>query len=307
MVVFLAGCGTRPATLVVYCAHDAVFAENVLRDFERRTGIPIAIKFDTEATKSLGLVELLLREQAAPRCDVFWNNELLGTLQLQAAGALEPYRGAGWERIPVGAKDPAGAWTGFAARLRVIITHTNQSTGTGGAMAKPLFGTTRTHYTVLWHQKGAAWVKEWHRTKGLREATGNAMVKDLVAAGTCAWGYTDTDDYCEALSAGKPVSVQPVRLDNGATICIPNTVAVIRGTKRRATAEKLVDFLLSAETEWVLARSPARQIPLGPVAENTLPPEVREWKRWAADAYPLTALDNAPAECLAWLKEEYAK
>jgi hypothetical protein len=34
---------------------------------------------------------------------------------------------------------------------------------------------------------------------------------------------------------------------------------------------------------------------------------VREWKRWAADAYPLTALDNAPAECLAWLKEEYAK
>ncbi|MDQ3625493.1 MAG: ABC transporter substrate-binding protein, partial [Verrucomicrobiota bacterium] len=66
--------------LIVYCAHDAIYSERILKDFERRTGIRIAVRFDTEATKSLGLVELIKREKASPRCDVFWNNEALGTL-----------------------------------------------------------------------------------------------------------------------------------------------------------------------------------------------------------------------------------
>src|SRR5687767_1278938 len=72
--------------LVVYCAHDAVFAEDILRAFEKQSGIKVAVRYDTEATKSLGLVELLLREQAAPRCDVFWNNEALGTMDLADRG-----------------------------------------------------------------------------------------------------------------------------------------------------------------------------------------------------------------------------
>ena len=40
--------------LVVYCAHDREFAEVVLQEFERQTGIPVSVRYDTEATKSLG-------------------------------------------------------------------------------------------------------------------------------------------------------------------------------------------------------------------------------------------------------------
>ena len=40
-----------------------------------------------------------------------------------------------------------------------------------------------------------------------------------------------TDDYFEAKDAGKPVAFEPARLDTGATICIPNTVAIVRGTR----------------------------------------------------------------------------
>src|ERR1041385_6127911 len=82
-------------SLVVYCAHDSIYADQILRDFERQTGIPVAVRYDTEATKSLGLVELHLREKAHPPCDVFWKNELLGTLQLADEGLLLPYRGSG--------------------------------------------------------------------------------------------------------------------------------------------------------------------------------------------------------------------
>ena len=309
-----------PPRLVVYCAHDSIYADSILRDFTRQTGIPVATRYDTEATKSLGLTELLVREKDAPRCDVFWNNELLGTLDLQEKGILTPYRGPGWQRIPANFKDADGHWAGFAARMRVEIFHTGKSASPAEqvtepvrdlprfAIAKPLYGTTLTHYSVLWQRWGrerlTAWHRDW-RTRGVRELNGNAAVKDAVADGACDAGFTDTDDFFEAKDDGKPVAMRPVRLDDGATICIPNTVAIIRGTRRETDAQRLVDFLLSAETELALARSKSRQIPLGPVPEDQVPAEVRELRGWAADGVPLAGLRTARAECLAWLKSEY--
>ena len=89
-----------PESLVVYCAHDSVYSEKILREFEKKTGIPVSIRFDTEATKSLGLTELLIREKNNPRCDVFWNNQLLGTAALKEHDILHPYKGTGYNRIP---------------------------------------------------------------------------------------------------------------------------------------------------------------------------------------------------------------
>lgn len=297
--------GRQP--VVVYCAHDSIFADSILRDFSRRSGIALETRYDTEATKSLGLVELLVREKAAPRCDVFWNNELLGTLDLQQQGVLEPYRGPGWERIPPRFKDAGGYWTGFAARLRVEMKRDGAPAAARFAIAEPLYGTTLTHYSVLWQQWGRerliAWHRQW-RADGVRELNGNAAVKDAVAAGVCDAGFTDTDDFFEAKDAGKPVTMQPVRLEDGATICIPNTVAIVRGARHVADARRLVDFLLSAECELALARSASRQIPLGPVPADQVPAEVRELMVWAQDGVDLTTLGPARAECLAWLKSE---
>ncbi len=311
-----------PPRLTVYCAHDSIYAEAILRDFTRQTGIPVAARYDTEATKSLGLTELLIREKNAPRCDVFWNNELLGTLDLQEKGILTPYRGAGWERIPANFKDADGYWVGFAARLRVQIFNTRKTALPADqapepprnlsrfAIAKPLYGTTLTHYAVLWQRWGREKTISWHRdwrARGVRELNGNAAVKDAVADGACDAGFTDTDDFFEAKDDGKPVGMRPVRLDDGATICIPNTVAIIRGTRRETDAQRLVDFLLSAETELALARSKSRQIPLGPVSADQVPAEVRELQAWAQHASPLTDLLPARNECLAWLKGEEMK
>lgn len=308
-------------SLVVYCAHDSIYADSILHEFEQQTGIPVAVRYDTEATKSLGLVELLLQEKAHPRCDVFWNNELLGTLQLADENMLLPYRGSGYERIPAAFKDPDARWAGFAARLRLWMVNTNRLAPTEQAIrqelsgdldrvviAKPLYGTTRTQYTLLWQiwgrDKLLAWDKD-RRARHLREVDGNSMVKDLVASGVCDAGWTDTDDFFEAKDEGKPVDMVPVRLENGGTICIPNTVAIIRGTRRLAAAQKLVDFLLSEKCEMDLAHAKSRQIPLGPVNTDQLPAEVKELKRWAADGVPLSGLDGASMACLAWLKSEY--
>lgn len=314
--------GDGPQPLTVYCAHDSIYSEAILKDFQRDTGIPVNIKFDTEATKSLGLVELIIREADNPRCDVFWNNELLGTLDLHRRGLLEPYKGPGHARIPSQYKDPAGHWTGFAARLRVWIVNTDlhpadlsaiNNTFAGDdlssvTVAKPLFGTTRTHYTVMWNLWGADKLKQWHddvRRRGLVEAASNGDTMRLVSAGKCAIGWTDTDDYFLAKDDGQPVDMVAAEVDGNRTICIPNTVAIIKGTKRAEQAKVLVDYLLSARTELKLAASKSRQIPLGDVDESKLPSDVGDLKPDAARGYDLTSLGDAPVDCLDWLKSEY--
>lgn len=310
----------RRDELVVYCAHDAIFAEEILRGFEKESGIRVAARYDTEATKSLGLVELLVREAGAPRCDVFWNNEVLGTMDLQRRGLLAPYRGAGFARIPTEFKDPDGNWTGFAARLRVVIRKASEApisyeahpfifppNPERWAIAKPLYGTTLTHYAALWQTYGRDELISWHRAwraHGGRELNGNAAVKDAVVQGACDFGFTDTDDFFAAKDANAAVAMEPARA-GGRTICIPNSVAIVRGARHLPAAQRLVDYLLSESTELALAFSASRQIPLGSLADDMLPPEMRELREWAVASIPMTELPAAREECLAWLKREY--
>lgn len=315
---------TPAGALVVYCAHDSVYAEEILRRFEDQTGIPVVRQFDTEATKSLGLVSRLLAERRHPQCDVFWNNEILGTVRLAEEGILEPYAGPASQRIPARFRDPDGLWTGFAARLRVWIVNTERAEAqeellqqrfegddlSSIAVAKPLYGTTRLHYTLLWQQMGSEALKEWHRDtrrRGLLEVNGNSAVKDLVAGGRIDCGWTDTDDYFLAVDDGMPVQAVPIRTRSGQTICIPNSVAIIKGTTSRRAAERFVDFLLSEETELALARSPSRQIPLGPVDASSLPEDVRQLTEWAADGFDLNKLMDVHQPCLDWLLAEYSE
>lgn len=308
--------------LFLYCAHDAEFSEPIIHQFERRTGIRVLIRFDTEATKTLGLVNLLLQEKSQPRCDVFWNNELLSMLTLKQNGVLQPYQGPGFERIPDRYKDPDGYWTGFAARLRVHIVNTDKLPGPTQqqveqlwlgekldqlAIAKPLFGTTLVQYSVMNDVRGLERLQAWHhdtRKRGLREVNGNATVKNLVAQGACSVGLTDTDDYFVARDAGQPVVMLPVKIRER-TICIPNCVGMITGSKRTADAQQLIDFLLSEETELKLAQSTARQVPLGPVDPMKLSADVRELTEWAKDGIDLRGLGDARKTCLEWLSKEY--
>jgi len=312
----------EPDALVIYCAHDRLYSEPVLREFERETGIPLRIVFDSEATKSLGLIERLIREADDPVCDVFWNNELFGTADLARRGLLAGYRGPGWERMPEAFRDPAGRWVGFGARLRVWIVNTERMPVSAEAvaaalerpeldhvaMAKPLYGTTLTHYTVLWDRWGAERLAAWHdelRARGLREVAGNGPSKQLVADGVCALAWTDTDDAFVGQDAGAPVAMLPVRLSDGATICIPNTVGILRGSERRAAAQRLVDYLLSEATELRLAHGRARQVPLGPIDAARLPEDVQPLRAWAEDGVALGGLIEQRNACLAWLKARY--
>ncbi len=285
----LAGCWAPSGPeVIVYTALDREFSEPIFADFTAETAVAVQPKYDTESTKTVGLTEAILAEKDRPRCDVFWNNEILNTLRLKREGLLDTYYAPIAESYPAMVRSPKGLWHGFAARARVLIVNTEKVSaaeiprsihdladpkwrGRAG-IAKPLFGTTATHAACLFAHFGDEQAKEFFRGLSANEVnilSGNKQVALSVAGGQLAFGLTDTDDAIIEVEKGMPVEiVYPDQGEDGiGTLFIPNTLAIIRGGPNRPSARRLVDYLLSPAVEAKLAAGSSAQIPLNPDVE----------------------------------------
>lgn len=293
LLVFLCGCGGSGPRVVVYCALDRDFAEEILKDFEKETGIEVVVRYDSEANKSVGLYEDLVREQVKPRCDVHWNNEILATLRLGQQGILEPYASPSAKAFPEQYRADDDTWTAFAARVRVLIVNTkllpqrkdwptsiNELTdprwnGKVG-LAKPQFGTTASHAAclfALWGDEEAKTFFQNLRKNDVRVLPGNKQVAVAVGQGRLPLGLTDTDDALAEIAAGNPVEMvfldhrHPRNGQSQGALLIPNTVALVKNGPNPDHGRKLIDFLLRPEVERKLALAKGRQIPLNPEVE----------------------------------------
>jgi iron(III) transport system substrate-binding protein len=89
---FCAGNTLASKEVVVYTSLDKVFSEPVLQEFEKQTGIKVKAVYDSEATKTTGLVNRLIAEKKAPQGDVFWNSKTCRTIILKQKGVLASYK-----------------------------------------------------------------------------------------------------------------------------------------------------------------------------------------------------------------------
>jgi iron(III) transport system substrate-binding protein len=112
--------------VTAYVSADRPFSEPIMQEYQRRSGVRVNVVYDTEETKSTGLANRLLAEKPRPQADVFWSNEPVRTLVLQSRGVLAPYQSPAAQGIASTFKDPDGYWTGFSARLRVIVYNRRQ-------------------------------------------------------------------------------------------------------------------------------------------------------------------------------------
>jgi iron(III) transport system substrate-binding protein len=243
------GCSSRPAAeVVVYASQDQVYAEPILQEFTRATGIKARAVYDSEAVKTVGLANRLLAEASNPQCDVFWNNEELRTRQLDDRGILRE----------------TNAWIAFGARTRRIVINTNAIAFSNAprslveltnvhwrgriALAYPLFGSTATHFLALRQHWGAerweAWCRALHANKPFL-LEGNSVVVHFVGRGEAWIGLTDSDDIAAERRGGLPVVALRETME---TLVIPNTVAIIRGARHPDAANRLVDFLRQPAT-----------------------------------------------------------
>ncbi len=164
-MALLEGCSRSVPVVVVYTSVDQVFSEPVLRAFERQSGVRVRAVFDTEETKSTGVLNRLIAEAKNPQADVFWSGDPVRPFVLVKRGLVEPYVSAQAAGLPAAFKAPDGTWTGIAARARVLLVNRTLVRDAErpssirdladprfkgrAAIANPLFGTTTMHVAAL--------------------------------------------------------------------------------------------------------------------------------------------------------------
>lgn len=229
--------------VIVYAAQDQVYAEPILREFQKETGIRVRAVYDSEAVKTVGLANRLLAERNNPQCDVFWGNEEMRTRQLAAQNVFRETNG----------------WAAFGSRSRRIVINTNQLSAADAprslleltnaqwrgrfAMAYPQFGATSTHFHALrQHWTEETWLAWCRALAGNKPflVDGNSVVVKFVGRGDAPLGLTDSDDIAAAQREGFPLAALPLTDE---ALLIPNTVGVIRGAPNPEAAEKLFQYL----------------------------------------------------------------
>jgi iron(III) transport system substrate-binding protein len=303
--VWLIACGAdsedqdrveRRQEVVIYTALDQLYSEPILKRFEEQTGIRVRAVYDSEAAKTVGLANRIIAERERPRCDVFWNNEVLRTLVLKDKGLLEAFSPANARQIPAAFRDPEGYWTGFAARARVLAYNTrrvapedlprtlsdltNERWRGRVGMAYPLFGSTSTHAAVLWARWGEPRARRFFEDLKRNDVAildGNMTAARAVADGELDLCLTDTDDAHLLRSEGKPIDWVLLDHDGEGALLFPNALSLIKNGPNPEAGRRLIEYLLSPEVEAALAASQSAQIPLRPNADA--PPKVQEMAR----------------------------
>ena len=298
------GCMSRSEShVVVYSALDKEFSSPILQGFERRgeQQTEVIAKFDVESTKTVGLVNKIIAEKDRPVCDLFWNNEILHTVRLQKLGLLQPHSWNLPAHYPPDMLSGDGTWCGFAARARILIINTeliedpaNYPTSIDEltdpkwkglcGMARPLFGTTATHFAVLKAARGKEATLSF--LQSIRDnaviLSGNKQVATAVSSGQLAWGLTDTDDAIIEKDHGESIKIiypdqQP---SQPGTLRIPNTLAILKNAPHPVAAAQLANYLIEPKTEERLAMGNSSQLPLHPDSSykpRVLPPESVRW------------------------------
>jgi iron(III) transport system substrate-binding protein len=268
-----------PICGILYATQDQHFAEPLLAEFEKQTGIKVRAVYDSEAVKTVALANRLMAEARNPRCDVWWSNEALRTHQLAARGIFE-----------------ANSIVEFGSRSRRFVVNTNKLTMPPAslteltnaawrgkvALAYPMFGTTSAHFIALRRQWGAARWEQWCSALAANQpflVDGNSSVVKLVARGEAWIGLTDSDDIAAGQRTGWPVASWPL---TESPLSIPNSVAVVRGAPNQAAAHQLVAYLASDAT---IAKLVARSALDGKTSDGAAPVD---WSAAAADVEAAT-------------------
>ena len=271
-------------SVVVYSSADKEFADLVFRAYEQKTGVKVLPLYDTEETKTAGLTSRLVAEKDHPRADVFWSSDTSRAVALVEQGVADAYTPRESAGIDARYRGATGEWTGFGARIRVLLYNTDRVPVSEAprsildlakprwkgrfAFANPHFGTMSFHAAALFAKWGDAKATDFFenlKANGAVLAAGNSDVKDRVSDGRVDVGILDEDDAVVALREKKPVAIvipDQEGADPLGTPLMPNAALLVKGAPHADEARRFIDFLTSAEAERILAASDAAQYPL---------------------------------------------
>jgi len=316
-VLMCFACKRGAKEVVVYTSVDQPFSEPIFKEFEKRSGMKVLAVYDTEETKSTGVVNRLIAEARQPQADVFLSGDPVRPFLLIKRGLVQPYPSPAAASVPAHFRAPDGTWTGSAARARILLVNKQKVSAAEmpksvrdlaaprwkgqTALANPLFGTTTMHVAALFgawgEDKGRAFLDDL-KTNQARIASSNGEVKRLVTAGEVAFGLCDTDDAAEALHDGAPVEVVYPDQEGVGTLVMPTAVVLMNGPHPDA-GRSLVDWLVSAEVDKRMAELAAHM----PLRADIQVPGVRSASSFRSMQVDYARLGEEMERIQPWLRQ----
>jgi iron(III) transport system substrate-binding protein len=259
-------------TLRVYSGRNRPDLRPIYRLFEGLTGI----RTEVEMIYHLDVEQRLLDERTAPQADVLVTNSQVAVEEVRGAGIFDPYQAEvargydDWLRAPDYGWLSFSAWPRVAMINRTVLPDPATWPRTLEELADPRYRgkismatvneeTTVSMVSALRVAKG-----DDHTWKlvarllgnGLRTYESNKHTREALIPDGNAVALVNSSNFSVFLMEGNPVGEAWLDQEAGGlgTHVEAHVVAVIKGAPHPAEARAFVDFLLSADTQTLLAR-----------------------------------------------------
>ncbi|NLC65867.1 MAG: extracellular solute-binding protein [Clostridium sp.] len=259
--------------LVVYCPHNAEVINPIVKEFGERTGI----KVDIVAAGTGELLKRVESESDNPLGDVMWGG---GAESLDSFKEyFSPYKTSEDSHIPDNFKDEDNYWTGFSALPMVIMYNKNlvkedEVPKTWKDLTDPKYkgkiayaepGKSGSSYTTLVTMlearkedgdDGWDFIREFIANLDGKIIESSSGVYVGVADGEYSLGLTLEEAAMRYVNEGAEVGI--VYPEDG-TSAVPDGIAVIKGAKNQANAEKFVDFVTGKDVQEIVVKDFSRR------------------------------------------------
>lgn len=289
--LLLAGCssGSAPATVTVYSGRTEELIRPLLERFSAETGISV----DFKAGDSADLALLIANEGDKTPADVFISQSPGAMAFLDQRGALGSIPQASLDRVSADVRSPDGRWVGLSGRVRTLVYNRDQVPAdqlpasvfdlTGPAYKDkvalaPTNASFQDFVTAMRSEKGDAATQSWldgMAANGARTYANNLAIVQAVGRGEIPMGLVNHYYNVERKREDPGIASENHVFPNGdlGSLLLVAGVAITGATEQRPEAERLVQFLLSDESQRYFAEKTA-EYPLatGVPAPGDLPP-----------------------------------
>ena len=285
-------------TLTVYSGRDERFVKPVFDKFTELTGIELRVRYGDSAQ----LAVTLLEEGGNSPADVFFAQDAgaLGAVAMRGRLAVLP--NATLRRVPGRFRAPGKRWVGVTGRARVVAYNTE--TLSARSLPKTVWGYTQPRWrglvgvpptnasfqafvSAMRIRVGDDRTRDWLlalKANGVRFYTSNSRIVSAVASREIQVGFVNHYYVYQhkELRPNDPVANHFLTgRDPGALINVAG-VGIVAGSSKKATARRLINFLLSRGMQRFFSRTTGR-------AEYPLVPGIRP----RPGLLPLTRLEGA--------------
>lgn len=293
-----AGCSGGSREFTVYSGRTEDLVGPLLRRFEEQTGVKVKVRYGDSAE----VAGAVLEEGDRPRADVLLVQDAGSIGQVAKAGRLVPLEPSLTGKVPAPFRSPEGLWVGLSGRVRVAAYNTDKvpeselpATVSGftdprwkGRLAwAPTNGSFQAFVTAFRVMEGEEAARDWLqgiKANDPKAFPNNNSIVEAVGRGEVDVGFVNHYYLYRLRSegrAGKAANRVFGAGDPGSLVNV-SAAGIVKGSSHDADARRLVEFLLSEESQRYFAER-TFELPVVPTVTSTVdlpaitslpPPEV---------------------------------